>query len=536
MNIRKKRCFIILFGCVIIFSLLIFKIYLIDFKDNGQILSTYNSQNVSVEKTSDINFDIFDFNSKQLLKYDFDYYVVVNPNIFLKNNSDTNMYDLRALTYTLKNYNSKYDLFNNDIKSESYKIYWTVDEDTYNKVNKIKGVNGIYTYVYYKVNRSEASDICNTLTNIKDNSGKDKQNNSLEMQIYNKVLKNDYPEKSFQSDNNGNLTSVNNKKPNSTINVKLTIDQGMNDKVNDILDNDEFKNYKQIGVVIMESDTGKIRTLTQKDKYKGNINAGIQDGYLFPGSIFKIVVEEAALQSKSINTSEIFQDDGRYSESGEKGNYNLQQAFIVSSNEVFMKIGNKTGYDNIYKYAKEQGLFDKVLGMNYEQYGKLNMDPLSTGDISLLSIGQKFRLTPLEALSLPNTVINGGTYVKPSIIEGYVDENDRYISKTEVVSKKILDQENANFIKGEMEKVVSNQNGTGRLAYVANNDVGGKTGTATRVENKDENHVDAWFAGFFKIKNKYYSTVILVPDIQNSQEAGTTAAPIFKKIVEELNK
>lgn len=536
MDIRKKRCYIILFSCVIIFSLLIFKIYLIDFKDNDQILSTYNSQNTSVEKTSDINFDIIDFSGKQLLKYDFDYYVVVNPYIFLKNNSDTNMYDLRALTYTLKNYNSNYDLFNDDITNKSSKIYWKVDEQTYDKINKIKGVNGVYSYIYYKVNRSEASDICNTLTNVKDNNGKDKASNSLEMQIYNKVLKNGYTEKYFQSDDNGNLTNVNDKKLESTTNVKLTIDQDMNDKVNEILDNDEFKNYKQIGAVVMESDTGKIRVLTQKDKYKGNINAGIQDGYLFPGSIFKIIVEEAGLQSKAINTSEIFHDDGKYSESGEKGNYNLLQAFIVSSNEVFMKIGNKTGYDSIYKYANEQGLFDKVLGLNYEQHGNLNMDPLSTGDLSLLSIGEKFRMTPLEALSLPNTVINNGIYVRPTIIEGYVDNNDNLISKPEITSKKILDTDTSNFIKGEMEQVVSNENGTGRLAYVANNDVGGKTGTATRVENKDEGHVDAWFVGFFKIKNKYYSTVILVPDIQNSQEAGTTAAPIFKKIVEELNK
>ncbi len=536
MDIRKKRCYIILFAWVMIFSLLILKIYLIDFKDNEQILSTYNSENTSVEKTSDINFDIIDFSGKQLLKYDFDYYVVVNPYIFLKNNSDTNMYDLRALTYTLKNYNSNYDLFNNKITSKSVKIYWKVDEQTYDKINKIKGVNGIYTYIYYKVDRSEASDICNTLTNVKDNNDKNKQSNSLEMQIYNKVLKNDYPQKYFQSDNNGNLTNIRDKKLNKTVNVKLTINQDMNDKVDEVLDNDEFKNFKQIGVVIMESNTGKIRSLTQKDKYEGNINAGIQDGYLFPGSIFKIIVEEAGLQSKSINTSEIFQDDGRYSESGEKGSYNLQQAFIVSSNEVFMKIGNKIGYDNIYKYAKEQGLFDKVLGLNYEQYGTLTMDPLSTGDLSLLSIGQKFRITPLEALSLPNTVINNGVYVKPTIIEGYVDSNDNLISNPETISKKILDTDNAKFIKGEMEQVVSNENGTGRLAYVPNNDVGGKTGTATRLENKDENHVDAWFAGFFKIKNKYYSTVILVPDIQNSQEAGTTAAPIFKKIVEELNK
>jgi cell division protein FtsI/penicillin-binding protein 2 len=536
MNIFKKRCFIVLFTCIFIFSLLIFKIYLIDIKDNSQIVGVFKSQNTSTETTSSINFNILDYNGKQLLKYDLEYYVVINPYTFLRNNSDTNMYDLRALTYTLKSYNSKYDLFNDDIKNENVKLYWKVDEQTYDKINKIKGVNGIYTYVYYKVNADRAADLCSILTNFKDNNGKNKLNDSLEMGIYNKVKDNPYPEKLFQSDSNGDITKVENKNQESNVNVKLTIDKDMNDKVDNVLNDKEFSSYKQIGAIVMESDTGKIRVMSQKDYFKGNINSGIEDGYLFPGSIFKIIVEEAAIESKSIKTSDLFEDDGRYSESGIKATYNLTDAFVVSANEVFMKIGNKTGYNNIFKYANDQGLFQKVLGLNYEQYGILNMDPFSTGDLSLLSIGQKFRITPLEAISIPNTVINNGVYVKPSIIEGYVDENDKFIYKPQIETKNILDKETDSFIKGEMEQVLTSKSGTGRLAYVSGNDVGGKTGTSTRVENKNQKHVDAWFAGFFKIKNKYYSTVILVPDIKNSEEAGNTAAPIFKRIVEELNK
>lgn len=536
MNNFKKRCIMVLVLSILIFSLLIFKIYLISIKNNSQIVSVFQAQNTSTEKTSSINFNILDCNGKQLLKYDLEYYVVINPFTFLKNNSDTNMYNLRALTYTLKSYNSKYDLFNDDIKNENVKLYWKVDEQTYDKINKIKGVNGIYTYTYYKVNTDKAADICNILTNFKDNNGKNKTSDSLEMQIYDKTKNNQYPEKLFQSDLNGNLTKIENKKQESIVNVKLTIDKDMNDKIDNILKDPEFNKYKQIGAIVMESDTGKIRAMSQKDYYKGNINAGIQDGYLFPGSIFKTIVEEAALQSKSIKTSDVFQDDGKYSESGKKATYNLTDAFVVSDNDVFMKIGNKTGFNNIYKYAQAQGIFSKVLGLNYEQYGILNMDPLSTGDLSLLSIGQKFRITPLEALSIPNTVINNGIYVKPNIIEDYVDENDKIIYKPQIETNQIVDKDNSKFIKTEMEQVLTSENGTGKLGYVPNNDVGGKTGTSTRMENKNEKHVDAWFAGFFKIKDKYYSTVILVPDIENNQEAGDTAVPIFKKIVEELNK
>lgn len=531
---RNKRCFFILSVFALAMFLLVFKMYLIDFVEKNKIISTYNFQNFASEKTSDVKFNILDCNGKQLLKYKLEYYVVVNPYAFLKNNSDSNMYDLRALTYILKNYNSKYDLLNDNIKNENLKLYWKVDETTYEKVNKIKDVNGVYSYTYYKVNRDEASDICNILTNFKNNNNADKAKSSLETEIQNKTEGNSYPEKIFENDKNGNLSSIKDKKDNNNINLKLTIDKSIEDKVKSVLNDSEFKDYPQIGAVVMESSTGKIRALEQKDMYKGNMNAGIGDGYLFPGSIFKIIVEEAALNNKLITPSQIFTDDGRYSETGRKGEYNVSEAFTISSNEVFMKIGNITGFNNIYKVAKDEGIFDKVLGLNYEQYGILNMDPFSVGDMSLLSIGQKFRITPLEAISLPNTVINNGVYVKPWIIEGYVNSDDNIVYAGKTYTNRITDENTANIIKNQMREVV--QNGTGKLAYVEGNDTGGKTGTSTRIENKNQNHVDAWFAGFFKIKDKYYSTVIMVPDINNDEEAGNTAAPIFKKMVQELNK
>ena len=199
-----------------------------------------------------------------------------------------------------------------------------------------------------------------------------------------------------------------------------------------------------------------------------------------------------------------------------------------------MNIGNITGYNNIYKVAKDQGLFSKVLNINYEQYGILNMDPLDNGDISLLSIGEKFRITPLEAISLPNTIINNGVYVKPTIIEGFV-QGDKIVKSEETVQKQVISKKTAEIMKEQMRKVVSDVNGTGKLAAVRNNDVGGKTGTATRQEAK-ETHSDGWFVGFFEYNGKYYSAVVQVPDINNTnEEGGTTAAPIFKKIVESLN-
>lgn len=502
---------------------------------NKELMASYNAQSTSEEVTSDVNFNITDCNGKQLIQLDKIYYAVINPYTFLKNNSDTNLYDLRALTYILKNYDSTYDLSLSSIENKSKKLYFKIDEDTYKKLKEIKDVQGFYTYVYNKTDRSKAADICNILSNFKDNNDKDKIGSSIEKSVYAQSKSNAFPTVSFQYDANGNIQNIDESRKSNMVNVQLTLDSNLNDKVNKILSESGFKKYNQIGVVIMESISGDIKVMTQKNQYKGNINLGIEDGYLFPGSIFKTIVEEAALENNKINMQQTFKDTGKYSHENRQGSYTAEQAYIMSSNEIFMKIGNIAGYDNIYSTAKKQGLLDKVLNFNYEQKGSLHMDGNNNGDISLLSIGQKFRITPLEALSLPNTVINNGIYVKPRIIKSYVDESNNVIKKEDNVSYRAISEDTANIMQQQMRKVTTSESGTGKLAAVKNIDLGGKTGTATRQEKLK--HTDGWFVGFFKCKDKYYSAVVLVPDINNeSEEGGTTAAPVFKRIVEEFNK
>ena len=108
----------------------------------------------------------------------------------------------------------------------------------------------------------------------------------------------------------------------------------------------------------------------------------------------------------------------------------------------------------------------------------------------------------------------------------------------------------ATVVKNEFLRVVKDDKGTGKAAYVKNVELGGKTGTATRMEpKKDDNgeylkdekgnsvmekRYDGWFAGYYKYKGKNYSMVVFVEDIANEESGGTIAAPIFKEIVEKV--
>ena len=73
------------------------------------------------------------------------------------------------------------------------------------------------------------------------------------------------------------------------------------EKIRNVLKSDEFNNLDNVGVVLLESKSGKIRAMVQKDESEANINLGIGQLGFEPGSIFKILTEAIALNEGLIN-------------------------------------------------------------------------------------------------------------------------------------------------------------------------------------------------------------------------------------------
>jgi len=144
-------------------------------------------------------------------------------------------------------------------------------------------------------------------------------------------------------------------------------------------------------------------------------------------------------------------------------------------------------------------------------------------------------ITPVQALSIANTVVNGGVYVKPYIIDSYVDDENKPIEQFSKAEKNVLKKTTANLMKNQMIKVVTS--GTAQAAKITEIEVGGKTGTSEKKINGEEKS-DGWFVGFFKVNNKYYTMVVFAKDIDvlKKEEAANTAVPIFKAIVQEIKK
>ena len=492
-------------------------------------------ENYQTENLSQMKYRIFDTNGKDLMKYDKKYVLVLDTKPFMLNNYEETLEDLMALNFIMKSENIDFNY--SDVMKEEGKIYYTISEDTYNKINKLSNVKGIYTYVYDQVDRKEAWKTNNILSNITDENTIE---DSLEHTLNEYIKGNDFPTAKFYLNEksiygNGEVSISNNK------NIKLTINSIWEDKIRDILNKDEYSFLKNVGVVVSEADTGKIRAMVQKDETEANVNLGIgQLGYE-PGSIFKVITETIALDKGLITPTDKFLCTGEIcSKEGKPyahGLLSVEDALKVSCNDVFAKVGGEIGYSDMIDYLSKMGLFKPVLNLKGENREEAKgVKPSLENSMNNISIGQTIMVTPVQIAGLYNTVVNDGVYVKPSIVESIVDDNDNTIEPFTTNENRIFSETSAKLVQETMSKVI--WEGSGFEAKVDGVKIGGKTGTSTG--HGGINH--GWFAGYFLLDNKKYTIIVIAPNIGNKHPdgrelgGGNTGAPIFRDIVTEFTK
>ncbi|MBU3126289.1 penicillin-binding transpeptidase domain-containing protein [Clostridium tagluense] len=542
----RKRNWTVMVIIILMFSFLLWKcVYNMYIK--GPDRKAMADAQYTIDEKYGLQYSLTDCKDNPLLDYNINYYAIIDPLDYFRFNEYTSKYDMQALTFILRNYNSNYDLYKINGRGNGQKIKYKIDEETYDKLKDIKGVKGFYAYAANEVTRDKIWKIENLLSNPKyyKEGVKDpifKSPNSLEMQIYNKTKNNEFTKIRFLKGVDGEISEGKNIEPENNINVKLTLDKEVQDRVEGILHEDKYKKYDQIGVVLMESSTGKIRAMAQKNDSTSNAN--LCNGF-FAGSIFKVIVEEAGIDLKLIDKDKTIAVKGNIFKKADKHKigyeYTLSEALSDSSNDIFAQLGWKIGIENMYDYARKQGLFSKVLNFEQEQSGKLEVDLSSPKieDTSFTSIGQTARITPLQAISIPNTIINNGIYVQPTIIDSFLKGDKEILEKITSKTSRVLKSETAETIKLHMMDVV--KTGTGKQAYIKDMNIGGKTGT-TSYKDKEKTKSDGWFVGFFHWKGKNYSMVVFVNNIGMNvngiadEEGGGTAAPIFKEVVNALKK
>ena len=527
--------------------LLNMRVYYVQKKYSTTETGNFKGNHKQYEQISDYNYSLLDRNGKSMFEYDTKYKVVIDSMAFKLNNLNQNLENIMAFNYIMKSEDKDFSF--DSVVRNGGKLYYDVSKDNFDKINSLKNIKGVYTYVAQEKKKDESWKIENMLTSTKgfalvENENKkletkeiDKGEKSLEMIINKELENNKDPKIVFERDHDGLYGEGEYDIPESNLNVKLTLDSEMQKIVRNVLAKEEYKTFQNAGAVLIDSASGEVLALAQKNEGTPNVvlGSGSISGYE-AGSIFKILTLEAAMELKGINLSDELRCDGLVCKKEKiHGTISVRKAFEVSCNDVFSKLGAEIGTKDLLDFSKDQGIFSSVLGLDEKTGMETKGAVPENVSITNLSIGQSMQTSLIQMAGIISPVVNEGEYVQPYILKGFENQKGEMIKEFTELRKDVISKETANSLKNVMNSTV--EDGTATVTQIEGVDVGAKTGTAEALGEE----LHGWFLGYFKYEGKYYTLGVMVPNIKNVYDdrkpgGGNTAGPIFRDIVLELTK
>jgi cell division protein FtsI (penicillin-binding protein 3)/stage V sporulation protein D (sporulation-specific penicillin-binding protein) len=348
------------------------------------------------------------------------------------------------------------------------------------------------------------------------------------------------------------------KAPRNGFNVKLTIDMGLQNIVEQEIDAavKQFK-PKSATVIMMHPKTGEILALANRPNFNLNIQSDVKPDHrrnraisdmVEPGSTFKIVTTSAALTERIVRpTTMINCENGYFSayklhDHHPYSDLSVHDALVKSSNIGLAKLAMQLGDQKFYEYIRRFG-FGERTGVNLPgEIGGVIHPPHSWSKLSItrMSMGHEVGATPLQMAVAMCAMANGGHLMMPQIIHEIVDDKGQVVTAFPPQEiRRVASKEATDAIRSALVEVVSPR-GTAALARVAGFNVAGKTGTAqkydekTRLPSHDKYVVS--FLGYMPAEDPAFVCLVLFDEAEASRGknyGGLVAAPVFSRIGEK---
>lgn len=293
-------------------------------------------------------------------------------------------------------------------------------------------------------------------------------------------------------------------------------------------------------------------------------NRCVSDGYE-PGSTFKLLTLAAGLDCGAVTLNDTFYCGGRETFEGRSqplncwrhqghGSETTAQALQNSCNLAFAHIGLKIGGETFYDYCKAFGLMEPTGidlpgesgGIFHTKERLSDRDTYGTSYLIATSFGQTVKPTPIQLVRAVSAVVNGGYLLKPYVVSQVIDENGNIVRQQErEVVRQVISEETSATMCELIESVVTD--GTAKNARVAGFRIGGKTGTAEKTDQREENgqltnDKIVSFVGIAPMQDPRYVILIALdtPDpasgiyISGGVMAAPTVAAVFEDILPYL--
>ena len=427
----------------------------------------------------------------------------------------------------------------------------------YSVAEKIEKLNldGVYLVRESKRSYPYGTELSHTLGFV----GIDNQGLSgIELQ-YDDYLTGEYGAIKYFSDAKGNKLELSQvyEAPQNGVNVTLTINHEIQASVERELDNVMTKYEPETALAIaMDPNTGEVLAISSRPNFDAinyqdytqealNRNLPIWATYE-PGSTFKIITLSAALNEGLVDLdNETFYDSGSVQvanarmkcwKAGGHGAQTFLQVVENSCNPGFVELGNRLGKEKLFEYIDKFGFGKKTgIDLNGEATGIIfDLEDVGPVELATTAFGQGVSVTPIQQITAVSAAINGGTLYKPYIVKSLNDPETNQVIKENTPTKvrKVITSKTSKEVRRALESVVTN--GSGRNAYIEGYRVGGKTGTAQKVENGTYlvgNYILS-FIGFLPADDPKIVVYVAINNPKRVvQYGGVVAAPVAKAIL-----
>ncbi|MBA3233552.1 MAG: penicillin-binding protein 2, partial [Propionibacteriales bacterium] len=206
-----------------------------------------------------------------------------------------------------------------------------------------------------------------------------------------------------------------------------------------------------------------------------------------------------------------------------------------SSNIGTVRAAQRMPSAEMDRYLRSFGLGSKTgAGLDGESAGLLprasTWRPLNRDTISF---GQGLSVNAVQMTAGIAAVANGGVYVQPSLIEGYVDSTGGVTAASAPERHRVVSQKTASLVARMMEAVTGPE-GTAPTANINGYRVAGKTGTAQRVDSSCacyDGSLTVSFGGFAPADEPRFVVYVAVQEPNGGSGGGTTGGPVFHDLM-----
>ena len=306
----------------------------------------------------------------------------------------------------------------------------------------------------------------------------------------------------------------------SNVPLQLTIDTNIQHIIDKQL-NSDLKTFNATGggALLMNVNTGEVLSLVSLPNFNINKRAKITNknyinkitkGVYELGSIFKTFTIALAIEKNLVQPKTIIQNIPRkikcsvheISDIKEfPKDLSVEDILIRSSNIGTLMLARKIGKTDYKQFIKETKLLSAP-DFELEEIGTPLTFKWDKCKLETISYGHGIAVTPLQATSTYAALVNGGNFIKPTIIR---NNNIKKI-------KKIISSNTSKKINKILRKVVTEKNGTASLANIYGYEVGGKTGTSQKYGKKNENLNT--FISIFPAYNPKYALLVMLENPQ----------------------